>query len=120
AELFLPEHLRLGADNWPEFELAIETVLRLKGIPLAHLRCAGCPSGSARPRMPGPVDGADGDGWAADDELCKTLLVLNVRSDHVRLAGRAHGGWSAAQMWALLVRRHEESEREWERKVAWL
>ena len=119
SDLFLPDHLRLGAYNWHEFKLAIEAVLRLKGIPLAHLKCAYCLPPVSRECS--ATNGADHrDNWAADDELCKTITMLNVRSDHVRLAGQEHEGYSAAKVWALLMQRHEDVQKEWERKIAWL
>lgn len=126
SNLLLPEYLRLGAQNWLEFKLAIETILNLRGISLVHLRCAKCP-----PPLPMVhTSGTEADQaleeararleWAAEDDLCKTIIVLNVRSGHMRLVEYNHTACSAAELWALLVQRDEEIRKEWERKIAWL
>lgn len=126
ADLLLPDHLRLGAHNWLEFKLAIETMIELRGISITHLRCAKCP-----PPFPlvyttaGHTDRAEAEAltrgkWSTDDDLCKTIIVLNVRSEHTRLVEYNHILCSAAELWEILARRDEEIRKEWERKVAWL
>ncbi|KAM5534657.1 hypothetical protein V8D89_011669 [Ganoderma adspersum] len=126
SNLLPPEHLRLGAQNWLEFKLAIETILHLRGISLVHLRCAKCP-----PPLPVvQTSGTEADRaleqararieWAAADDLCKTIIVLNVRSDHMRLVEYNYAVCTAAELWALVMQRDEEIRKEWERKVAWL
>ncbi len=126
SDLLLPEYLRLGAHNWLEFKLAIETILYLRGISLIHLRCAKCPPPLPAVRAAGnEADRTSEEArarleWAVDDDLCKTIIVLNVRSDHMRVVEYNHALCSAAELWALLVQRDEDIRKEWERKVAWL
>ncbi|KAI0774764.1 hypothetical protein BD413DRAFT_655235 [Trametes elegans] len=103
TDLFLPEHLRLGSTNWLEFKLAIETVLQVKGIPLAHLKSSECPRA---PYLGGEKT------WAEDDQLCKAIVLLNVRPDHVRFATLAHEPWSAAEVWETLVQRDLDLRKE--------
>ncbi|PIL25137.1 hypothetical protein GSI_13026 [Ganoderma sinense ZZ0214-1] len=125
SDLLLPEYLRLGAHNWFEFKLAIETILRLRGISLTHLRCPKCP-----PPLPVTHSGTETNRaseksraqleWAAEEDLCKTIIVLNVRGDHMRLVEYNYASCSTAELWALLVQRDEDIRKEWERKVGWL
>ncbi|KAI0832113.1 hypothetical protein BC628DRAFT_585153 [Trametes gibbosa] len=113
SELFLPTHHQLGPYNWLEFKYAIETILRVKGLPLAHLRHSECPR----------VHATDEDAlaqWAADDELCKAIVVLNVRSDHVRFAELEHEHWTAAEVWDALVQRDLELRTRIKDKWEWL
>ncbi|KAI0630567.1 hypothetical protein C8Q77DRAFT_1178948 [Trametes polyzona] len=114
SELFLPSHLQLGPNNWLEFKLAVETVLRVKGLPLTHLKYPECPRALA-------ADKDERERWGADDELCKTIIVLNVRSDHVRFAELEHEQWTAADVWGMLVQRDLEIRdgvrERWDRLV---
>ncbi|EIW58265.1 uncharacterized protein TRAVEDRAFT_47430 [Trametes versicolor FP-101664 SS1] len=114
SELFLPNHLRLGSDNWLEFKLAIETILRAKGLPLTHLKCTpGCPTALG-------TDHTAHERWAADDELCKAVILLNVRSEHMHLAEMEHEQWAAADLWAMLMRRDLEIRGSVWDKWTWL
>ena len=128
SDLFLPEHLRLGPHNWLEFKHAIETVLRMKGIPTAHLEYVRCPS-FLLPPLAMVTDGKQSseedekkvrERWAADDELCKALIVLNVRSEHVRLALCEHERATAAGLWAALMDHDLECQENAERRWRWL
>ncbi|KAI0741596.1 hypothetical protein C8Q80DRAFT_1195230 [Daedaleopsis nitida] len=67
SEMILPHHLRLSAHNWLEFKHAIETVLRIKGIPLAHLEYTTEPADNHERRTR--------EQWVEDDELCKAIIV---------------------------------------------
>ena len=126
STLFLPDRLQLGANNWLEFKFAIETILRARDIPLAHLTSLDRPLLYA-PRSRTKASAVDADGgrgldpnerWTAEDELCKVLLMLNVRQDHVRLAEYEHEQWTAAELWDALmqldVQIREEQERRWD------
>ncbi|KAI0358054.1 hypothetical protein OH77DRAFT_1397823 [Trametes cingulata] len=115
TELFLPVHLHLGPTNWLEFKLAIETVFRVKGLPLAHLKPAGCPYA-----LPADNSKEERERWRADDELCKALILLNVRSDHVRFAELEHEQWTAAEVWKMLLERDLEIWKDVDEKWRWL
>ena len=113
SELFLPDHLRLGPWNWQEFKLAIEMVLRAKGIPVAHLKQARCPllNDCWSPVLRREHEEL----WRADDEFCKAVVMLNVRSDHIRFAPDAHERSSAASVWAALEQQDAAIQRQAER-----
>lgn len=113
SELFLPDHLRLGPDNWLEFKLAIETILRLKGLPLTHFKYTKSPTARC-------TDQAAHERWAADDELCKAVILLNVRSEHMYFAAMEHEQWAAADLWAMLMQRDVEIRGDVWDKWAWL
>ncbi|KAH9847313.1 hypothetical protein C2E23DRAFT_522711 [Lenzites betulinus] len=113
SELFIPTPHQLGPYNWLEFKLVIETLLRVKNLPLAHLRHSECPHTHA----------ADKDAlarWAADDELCKALIVLNVRSDHLRIAQLEHEHYTAAEVWNMLTQHDLALQAEIKGKWEWL
>lgn len=118
SELFLPAHLRLGQHNWLEFKLAIETVLRVKGIPVEHLR--GQVGREARRTLSGEEGKQQREKWLADDELCKAIIVLNVRSEHLRFAAYALEQWPAEEMWTALMIRDREIRGRAQDKWVWL
>ncbi len=140
SDLLLPGHLQLGPDNWLEFKHAVETVLRVKGIPLAHLQYVRCPSflflGIAQEKPPSAPAGLDESSsnlnaeghedaarrrirerWAAEDEVCKTAIVLNVRKEHVRLTQFELERVSAAELWAALMQHDLLCRESAERKM---
>ncbi|KAI0794071.1 hypothetical protein C8Q74DRAFT_1194603 [Fomes fomentarius] len=115
SDLLLPGHLQLGPDNWLEFKHAVETVLRVKGIPLAHLQYS-----SSNLNAEVHDDAARRiirERWAAEDEVCKTAIVLNVRKEHVRLAQFELERVSAAELWAALMQHDLLCRESAERKM---
>lgn len=127
SELFLPDHCRLGPWNWREFALAVELVLRAKGIPVAHLRRADCPlalhaDGGWPPLLRREQEAL----WRADDEFCRAVILLNVRADHIAFDAGTHERFAAAAIWQTLERRHQEIWRQIERdkvlmcRVCWI
>ncbi|KAI0369174.1 hypothetical protein BV20DRAFT_416049 [Pilatotrama ljubarskyi] len=113
CELFLSQHFHLGPSNWLEFKLAIETVFRVKGLPLAHLKHTERPHAFI-------ADKEEQERWKADDELCKAIILLNVRSDHVPFAELEHEQWTAAEVWDMLLRRDLEIQTDVLKKWCWL
>ena len=114
SELFLPDHLRLGRWNWREFKFAVESVLRAKGIPVAHLTQAECPP-LAECAWSADLRKEHEELWRADDEFCKAVVMLNVRSDHIRFVPDAHERSSAASVWAALEQQDAAIQRQAER-----
>ncbi|TFK79166.1 hypothetical protein K466DRAFT_592520 [Polyporus arcularius HHB13444] len=128
SALFLPERLQLGPNNWLEFKLAIETILRTRDIPLAHLtsldrpllydpRTKSCRVFASDPANPGQAMDDLNERWTAEDELCKAAIMLNVRPEHVRLTEYEHEQWTAGELWDALTRLdtqiREDEERKW-------
>ena len=126
STLFLPDRLQLGPNNWLEFKFAIESILRARDIPLAPLTPLDRPL-LYEPRSRTKASAVDANGgrrldpnerWTAEDELCKVLVMLNVRQDHVRLAEYEHEQWTAGELWDALVRLdaqiREDEERKWD------
>ncbi|KAI0708830.1 hypothetical protein C8T65DRAFT_649606 [Cerioporus squamosus] len=122
------DRLQLGPNNWLEFKFAIETFLRTRDIPLAHLTSLDRPllydprTKNSRAWAPDSVNqGQDvhdlNERWTAEDELCKAVIMLNVRREHVRLAEYEHEQWTAGELWDALMRVdteiREDEERKW-------
>ncbi len=128
SALFLPERLQLGPNNWLEFKFAIETILRTRDIPLAHLTSLDRPllydprTKSSRVSAPDAANQGQAmddlnERWTAEDELCKAAIMLNVRPEHMRLAEYEHEQWTAGELWDALTRLdtqiREDEERKW-------
>ncbi|KAH9940841.1 uncharacterized protein BXZ73DRAFT_98673 [Epithele typhae] len=108
GELFLPVHFRLSPTNWNEFKLAIETVLRVKSIPLAHLCVTSCPPTEDKECWRSGVLRCEYEElWRQDDEFCKALIMLNVRSDYLRLDSEVLLEDPAAIIWGKLAKANE-------------
>ncbi|KAI0323544.1 hypothetical protein GY45DRAFT_1290045 [Cubamyces sp. BRFM 1775] len=116
SEVFLPEHLRLGAGQWPEFQLAMKTIFELNDLPLAHLENVACP----RLLLTADEERRRGGRWSTDDDLCKAIIVLNVRGDHVRFSELEIDKCTAAELWELLKRRNAEIRGQVLEKWRWL
>ncbi|RPD64215.1 hypothetical protein L227DRAFT_571785 [Lentinus tigrinus ALCF2SS1-6] len=127
STLFLPERLQLGPNNWLEFKFAIETVLRARDIPLAHLTVLERPllydPRTKNPRVSASDGASRGQGhedlnerWTAEDELCKAIIMLNVRPGHVRLGEYEHEQWTAGELWDALMSLDAQIREDEERK----
>ncbi|KAI0642141.1 hypothetical protein C8Q79DRAFT_887671, partial [Trametes meyenii] len=113
SELFFPDHLRLGPSNWLEFKLAVETLFRVKNLPLAHLKHVECPRSLS-------ADKDARERWAVEDQLCRAILLLNVRSSFLPFAELEHEQWGAAEVWDMLVRRDLQLRNDALDKWRWL
>ena len=116
SEVFLPEHLRLSAGQWPEFQLAIKTIFQLNDLPLAHLENVACP----RLLLSVDEERRRGDRWLTDDDICKAIIVLNVRGDYVRFTELEIDKCNAAELWELLKRRNADVHGQVLEKWKWL
>ncbi|KAI0648967.1 hypothetical protein C8Q79DRAFT_484269 [Trametes meyenii] len=105
SELLFPERLLLDFDdvgfgrgaNWDAYRVAIETFLRLKGLE-AHLNADGPPVdlNISEKRL-----------WEVEDDLCASVIKLNIKGKFPVWLKRLEAGRSpAASLWKELCRRH--------------
>ena len=100
ADLFLPERLQLGRCNLLAFKYTMESVLRIRGIPLEHFTHRFCPRlRSCRGPGSDEISRRHEELWRADDEFCKAVLMLNTKPGLVQFHFDSYKRSSFAAVW---------------------